>query len=237
MMSQQSPIAVALDAPDAFTAAAWARQVEPYVSHLKIGLELFDAVGVEGVRTVREAAPRCELFLDVKLHDIPTTVGRAARALADLEPDLLTVHALGGAAMLAAACEALPETSVTAVTILTSMSEADLASVGVSGSPRDAVLRLAEMSVAAGARALVCSPHEVADVRGAVGPDVRLVTPGVRPKGSDAGDQARFATPRQALDSGADLLVIGRPITAATEPAAAANAIATELTRSQPAVG
>jgi orotidine-5'-phosphate decarboxylase len=135
--------------------------------------------------------------------------------------------------MVAAASDALPETSVTAVTILTSMSQADLATVGVIGSPRDAVLRLAEMSVAAGARALVCSPHEVSDVRGVVGPDIRLVTPGVRPRGSDAADQARIATPNEALDFGADLLVIGRPITGAPDPAAAAQAIAVSLADSQ----
>ena len=131
--------------------------------------------------------------------------------------------------MIAAAAQALPETRITAVTILTSMDESALASVGIGGSAEEAVLRLAVMAVQAGARALVCSPHEVAAVRAAVGPDTTLVTPGVRPAGSDRGDQARIATPEQALADGADLLVIGRPITGAPDPAQAAEAIAASL--------
>ena len=224
-----APVAVALDAPDLATATAWAGDVGPFVSTLKVGLELFNAVGREGVRHIRAAAPDCELFLDLKLHDIPNTVAGAARSVADVEPDLLTVHALGGAAMVKAACDALPGTLVTAVTILTSMSDDDLTSVGLSGTARDAVLRLARLAVDAGARALVCSPHEVADVRAEVGSNVRLVTPGVRPAGADVGDQSRVATPVQALQDGADLLVIGRPITAADDRSKAASAIADEL--------
>jgi orotidine-5'-phosphate decarboxylase len=218
-------VAVALDAPDLDTAVGWARAVAPHVSTVKVGLELFTAVGIDGVRAIRAAAPDCELFLDLKLHDIPNTVAGAARSVAELRPDLLTVHALGGPAMVAAAAEALPGTAVTAVTILTSMSAADLAAVGVAGSPREAVVRLATMAVDAGARALVCSPQEVAEVRRVVTPDVRLVTPGVRPAGADVADQARVATPEQAVADGADLLVVGRPITSAADPAAAARAI------------
>jgi orotidine-5'-phosphate decarboxylase len=220
---------VALDAPDLATASAWAAELQAYVSTLKIGLELFNAVGAEGVERVRAAAPGCELFLDLKLHDIPNTVSGAARAVAHLRPDLLTVHALGGAAMVATACEALPDTQVTAVTVLTSMSQTDLATVGITGSADEAVLRLAQLAVGAGARALVCSPREVAAVRQVVGPDVRLVTPGVRPAGSALGDQQRVATPAQALADGADLLVVGRPITAAADRAAAAAAIGHEI--------
>jgi orotidine-5'-phosphate decarboxylase len=171
---------------------------------------------------VRAAAPECRLFLDLKLHDIPNTVAGACAAVADLEPDFLTVHALGGPAMVGAAAEALPATNVTAVTILTSMSQIDLSAVGLHGTPLDAVLRLAEMAVTAGARALVCSPREVSAVRAAVGPGVLLVTPGVRPAGAAVGDQQRVATPERALADGADLLVVGRPITGASDRAAAA---------------
>jgi orotidine-5'-phosphate decarboxylase len=217
-----SPIAVALDAPDVATAARWAGEVAPHVSTLKLGLEFYLAAGAAGVRQVRAAAPECRLFLDLKLHDIPSTVAGACRAVADLEPDFLTVHALGGPAMVGAAAEALPEIYVTAVTVLTSMSQADLSAVGLHGTPLDAVLRLAEMAVAAGARALVCSPQEVAAVRAAVGADVVLITPGVRPAGAVLGDQQRVATPEQALADGADLLVVGRPITGAGDRAAAA---------------
>ena len=228
-MTSRGPVAVALDAPDLTTASTWAREVAPHVSTLKVGLELFMAVGVSGVQQIRESTPECQLFLDLKLHDIPNTVAGAARSVAALRPDLLTVHALGGPDMIAAACTALPDTAITAVTILTSMSEADLASVGVAGSTREAVLRLAGMAVEAGARALVCSPQEVADVRGLVGSGVRLVTPGVRPAGSAVGDQVRVTTPREAMSNGADLLVIGRPITAAQDRAAAAAAIVADL--------
>ena len=135
------------------------------MSTLKVGLELFTAIGISGVQQIRKSAPHCELFLDLKLHDIPNTVAGAARSVAELRPDLLTVHALGGPAMIAAACSALPNTQITAVTILTSMSDTDLATVGVMGPARTAVLRLAEMAVDAGARAVVCSPQEVSDVR------------------------------------------------------------------------
>lgn len=216
------PIAVALDAPDVSTAEQWATEVAPHVSALKLGLEFYLAAGSSGVQRVRLAAPETLLFLDLKLHDIPNTVAGAARAVGDLRPDFLTVHALGGSAMVAAAAQALPETRIAAVTILTSMSATDLADVGIAGSPAAAVLRLAELSVVAGARALVCSPQEVAAVRGVVGDDIVLITPGVRPAGADMGDQHRVATPETALAHGADLLVIGRPITAARDRGAAA---------------
>jgi len=228
-VSPRPPVAVALDAPDLSTAVRWATELEPFITTLKIGLELFDAVGQRGIEQVREAAPSCELFLDLKLHDIPHTVAGAARTLSPLHPDLLTVHALGGSAMVKAACEVLPDTVITGVTVLTSMSAEDLSEVGIAGSPEDAVVRLAQVAVDAGARGLVCSPHEVAAVRQVVGPDVRLITPGVRPAGAAVGDQRRVATPVQALRDGADLLVIGRPITAAETPAEAAARIADEI--------
>lgn len=217
-----SPIAVAIDAPDAATAATWAAQVAPHVSTLKLGLEFYLAAGATGVSTVRTAAPRCRLFLDLKLHDIPNTVSGACRAVAELQPDFLTVHALGGASMVRAAATELPDTYITAVTVLTSMSQTDLAAVGLGGTPSDAVLRLADLAVEAGARALVCSPQEVAAVRKAVGADVLLITPGIRPSGSAHDDQQRVSTPGQALKDGADLLVVGRPITDAPDRGMAA---------------
>lgn len=223
--SRRGPIAVALDAPDVATAAMWAADVSPYVSTLKLGLQFYLSAGAAGVREVRSAGPGCQLFLDLKLHDIPNTVTGAGLVVADLQPDFLTVHALGGPAMIEAAALALPDTKVTAVTVLTSMSQADLAAVGLTGSPIEAVLRLATMAVAAGARALVCSPQEVAAVREVVEADVTLITPGVRPAGAALGDQRRVATPEQALADGADLLVIGRPITGACDRSAAAAAI------------
>ncbi|MDQ1698830.1 MAG: orotidine-5-phosphate decarboxylase, partial [Frankiaceae bacterium] len=190
--------------------------------------ELFCAEGPAAVEKVRAAAD-VELFLDLKLHDIPATVAGAARSLAPLRPWLLTVHASGGPAMIAAAAEAMPDTLIAAVTILTSLSAEDLGRLGIGGTPDEAVTRLARLAVDAGARALVCSPREVALVRAAVGPGVVLVTPGVRPAGADVNDQVRVATPEQALADGADLLVIGRPITAAPDPADAARAIAASL--------
>ncbi len=169
------------------------------------------------------------MFLDLKLHDIPNTVAGAARSVAALQPTYLTVHAAGGADMVRAAADAAPDVLITAVTVLTSLSEHDLAAIGLQGPASDAVRRLAVLAVGAGARALVCSPHEVAAVRAEVGPMIRLITPGVRPAGADTGDQARVATPEQALADGADLLVIGRPITGAADPAAAAAEIARQL--------
>ncbi|MDQ1630588.1 MAG: orotidine-5-phosphate decarboxylase [Frankiaceae bacterium] len=224
----RAPIAVALDAPDVETAAQWAEAVSPHVAVVKVGLELFCRHGPSVVDAVRGGSG-VGLFLDVKLHDIPNTVAGAARSLARLKPHYLTVHASGGSAMIRAAAEAAPDTAITAVTVLTSLSEADLDGIGLAGPAADAVRRLATLSVDAGARALVCSPHEVAAVRAEVGPEITLITPGVRPAGSATQDQARVATPEQALADGADLLVIGRPITGASDPGAAAAAIAAGL--------
>lgn len=228
-----APIAVALDADDLETACAWATAVGPHVSTVKVGLELYLRHGADAVRKAREASGGRDVFLDLKLHDIPNTVAGAARAVRDLAPTYLTVHASGGAAMVAAAVEALPDTRVVGVTVLTSLGEADLAAVGLLGPARDAVRRLAALAVGAGARALVCSPQEVADVRREVGPEVTLITPGVRPPGTATGDQSRVATPRQALADGADLLVIGRPITGAPDPGTAARALAESLISAQ----
>lgn len=224
----RAPVAVALDAPDIETAARWAAAVAPHVSTLKVGLELFCRYGPEAVTTVR-GGNNLDLFLDLKLHDIPATVAGAARSVARLKPTYLTVHASGGPAMVRAAVEAAPEVSIAAVTVLTSLAEADLDRLGLAGPAADAVRRLAVLAVEAGARALVCSPHEVAAVRAEVGPDIVLITPGVRPAGASTDDQARTSTPAGALADGADLLVIGRPITGAPDPGAAAARISAEL--------
>jgi orotidine-5'-phosphate decarboxylase len=227
-----APIAVALDAPDLETAARWAGLVTPHVSTLKIGLELYLRYGPEVVASVRGASG-VQIFLDLKLHDIPATVAAAARAVARLRPALLTVHAAAGTAAIRAAADAAPATRVVAVTVLTSLGEADLQRIGLAGPASDAVRRLAALAVDAGARGLVCSPHEVAAVRSEVGDDILLVTPGVRPAGAETHDQARVATPEEALRAGADLLVIGRPITGAADPGAAAGAIAASLRRAE----
>jgi orotidine-5'-phosphate decarboxylase len=229
-MAGQAPIAVALDAPDLETAARWAGLVTPHVSTVKVGLELYLRYGPEAVASVRGASG-VQVFLDLKLHDIPATVAGAAKSVARLRPALLTVHAAAGPAAIRAAAEAAPDVRIVAVTVLTSLGEADLARIGMAGPVRDAALRLAALAVESGARGLVCSPQEVAAVRGEVGEDILLITPGVRPAGTDAHDQARIATPEEALRSGADLLVIGRPITAAADPGAAAAAIAATLRR------
>lgn len=226
----RAPIAVALDAPDLVTMREWISAAEPYVSCGKIGLEMFCRSGAVAVQEMRDAAPELDVFLDVKLHDIPATVRGAARALASLRPTYLTVHASGGPAMVEAAVGALPDTRITAVTVLTSLNAEMLASMGWHGSPEEIVVGLALQSVHAGARAIVCSPNEVAAVHAAVPAEITLITPGVRPAGAASHDQARTATPRSALDAGADLLVIGRPITEASDVAAAAAAIADEIT-------
>jgi len=224
----KAPIAVALDAPDLATAKLWAQAVAPHVAVVKVGLEVFLRDGHDAVHVAREASG-CDIFLDLKLHDIPATVSGAASSVAALAPKYLTVHASGGPEMIRAAVEALPNTYVTAVTILTSLTQEQLTAMGWNGSAQDIVKRLAAQSVAAGARAIVCSPQEVAAVRAEVGPDPVLITPGVRPVGSDAADQKRIATPEQALADGANLLVIGRPITGAADIARAAATIAASI--------
>ncbi|HTZ23159.1 MAG TPA: orotidine-5'-phosphate decarboxylase [Streptosporangiaceae bacterium] len=227
-MTHPAPIAVALDAPNLDTAARWANLVTPHVSTVKIGLELYLRYGPEAVASVRGAS-NVAVFLDLKLNDIPATVAGAARSVARLRPELLTVHAVGGMAAVRAAVEAAPDTKIVAVTVLTSLGDGDLERLGVAGPVGDAVRRLATLGVEAGARGLVCSPREVAAVRAEVGPDITLITPGVRPAGSEANDQARIATPEEARRAGADLLVIGRPITGAADPGAAAAAIGASL--------
>jgi orotidine-5'-phosphate decarboxylase len=228
-----APVAVALDATDLDTAARWAALVTPHVSTVKIGLELYLRYGPDVVATVR-GATGVGVFLDLKLHDIPATVSGAARAVSRLRPEILTVHAAGGSDVIRAAVESAPATCVAAVTVLTSLGDDDLSELGVPGPISDVVRRMAVLAVAAGARGLVCSPQEVAAVRAEVGPDVMLITPGVRPAGAALHDQTRVATPEEAIRAGADLLVIGRPITGASDPGAAAAAVAASIRRAVP---
>ena len=207
------------------------KTLSPHVGGLKVGLEFVSANGPDGVRAmVKTGAP---VFLDVKLHDIPNTVAGAMKALAPLGAAIVNVHASGGLAMMKAAAEAAatvsPRPKVIAVTVLTSLEAADLAGMGIAGSPLDQVARLAKLAKAAGIDGVVCSPQEIAAVRAACGRDFLIVTPGVRPAGGALGDQKRVMTPEEAIKAGADLLVIGRPITGASDPAAAARQIAADL--------
>ena len=230
---------VALDTQDLATAAALARALSGRVGGLKIGKEFLGALGPDGVRAVTGGAP---LFLDVKFHDIPNTVAGAVRAVTRLRPFMLNVHASGGRAMMqaagAAARAAAEDLAVTrplvlGVTVLTSLDEADLAAVGQRGPLGDQVLRLAALTQESGLDGVVCSPREIAALRAACGAGFRLVVPGIRPHWAAhwaaPGDQKRVMTPGDALAAGADYLVIGRPITAAADPAAAAARLAEEL--------
>ncbi len=220
----------ALDTTDPQKALAWARTIGPHCGMIKLGLEFFLANGAAGIRLINDQP----VFLDLKLHDIPNTVAGAVRAVLPLRPAMLTLHAAGGAAMIAAA-RAAAETAgdarpvLLAVTVLTSLDAEALHATGVAGGPRQQVLRLARLALDAGADGLVCSAHEVAMLRAAIGPGPVLVVPGIRPIGSDQGDQARVMTPRDAAAAGADWIVVGRSITQAADPAAAAAAIAAEL--------
>jgi orotidine-5'-phosphate decarboxylase len=210
------PIFVAVDTQDISRALEIAQAVRGHAGGVKLGLEFFAAQGPAGVRRVAELA--LPIFLDLKLHDIPNTVAKAVQSLAALEPAILTVHAAGGQAMLSAAKAAAPAcTKVVAVTVLTSLDEADLACTGVNSAPSDQVVRLAMLARDSGVDGIVCSGAEVAIVR-SLWPEGTLVVPGVRPAGADVADQKRVVTPRQALDDGASVLVIGRPITGAPDP-------------------
>jgi orotidine-5'-phosphate decarboxylase len=224
-------IIVALDFADAASALALVERLDPALCRLKVGKELFTVAGPELVRAL--VARGFEVFLDLKFHDIPNTVAAACRAAAALGVWMLNVHASGGRRMMTAAQDALADLPapplLIAVTVLTSMSAEDLGEVGVSGAPADQVLRLARLAQACKLDGVVCSAQEAAMLRGELGTDFRLVTPGIRPAGAEAGDQRRVMTPAQALRAGATDLVIGRPITAASDPLAALKQIQFEL--------
>ena len=217
---KQTKIIVALDYADAASALALVDQLDPALCRLKVGKELFTVAGPELVRAL--VARGFEVFLDLKFHDIPNTVAAACRAAAGLGVWMMNVHASGGRRMMAAAQAALAELPkpplLIAVTVLTSMSTEDLAEVGVADAPADQVLRLARLTQACQLDGVVCSAQEAAMLRADLGADFRLVTPGIRPAGAEAGDQRRVMTPAEALRAGATDLVIGRPITAASDP-------------------
>jgi orotidine-5'-phosphate decarboxylase len=221
---------VALDTADPQRARSWASAVAPHCGMLKLGLEFFLANGADGVRRIDDLP----IFLDLKLHDIPNTVAGGVRAVLPMAPGLLTLHASGGTAMIEAARRAADEAGahrpkLLAVTVLTSLNAEALHETGVAGGPRQQVLRLARLALAAGADGLVCSPQEVAMLRDSLGAGPLLVVPGIRPAGAAMGDQARTMTPGEAARAGADWLVVGRPITQAADPAAAAASVAAEL--------
>jgi len=228
-MKPRDRICAALDFGSWEEAAPFARAVAPEVGMLKVGLEIFAAEGPAAVRAA--AALGRPVFLDLKLHDIPNTVEGAARSAAASGASLLTVHASGGQRMVGAAVKGVGgKVRILAVTVLTSLDDAQLSRIGLAGPAEAAVVRLARLAVEAGADGLVCSPLEVAAVRAAVGPGPLLVVPGVRPAGADRDDQQRVATPAEAVRAGADVLVLGRPLRDAPDPAAAARAIAATLT-------
>jgi orotidine-5'-phosphate decarboxylase len=234
-MTATNPILCAIDTPDLARAQTLVADVRDAVGGIKLGLEFFTANGPAGVTQVIDG--KTPLFLDLKLHDIPNTVARAVRSAAALEPLLLTLHIAGGPAMMEAAknaadlvaSEGKRRVKLLGVTVLTSLDDGDLSAVGQQGPVGDQVRRLALLARDSGLDGVVCAPLEVAALREACGPDFLLVVPGIRPAGAAAGDQKRIMGPRAAMQAGADYLVVGRPITEAPHPAAAAQAILNEL--------
>ncbi|MPW00376.1 orotidine-5'-phosphate decarboxylase [Bombella apis] len=234
MSIRRTRLIAALDTASHDQAQHWAAALEGKVDAIKLGLEFTYACGLDAVKSL---AARQELFLDLKLHDIPNTVASGLRALAPIQPSLMTIHALGGAEMISRSRAVLEEAfddgrkrpKLLAVTVLTSMNEESLAEIGINTTPLKEVVRLARMAVRAGADGLVCSAHEITALRDALGDGPALVVPGIRPAGSSTDDQKRIMTPAQAARAGADWIVVGRPITRANDPAAAAQAIQDEL--------
>ena len=209
----KAPIVLAVDTPELTTAIEWVKATQDYVSVFKLGLEFYLTFGSDGVKAIKDVTDS-DIFLDLKLHDIPHTVSGAAKAVSHLAPRYLTVHASGGAAMIKAAVDASPKTHVTGVTILTSLSEDDVKQLGFKDNALSSAVGLAKIAVSVGAGAIVCSPLEIAAIRAAVGSSAIIITPGVRPAEAAAvDDQVRTMTPKAAIATGANLVVIGRPIT------------------------
>lgn len=238
-MTARDRLIVALDLPSAAAATHMAEKLETLAGMFKVGSELFTAEGPVVVRYL--VATGKKVFLDLKFHDIPNTVRAAAREAAQLGVSMFNVHASGGRKMMEAAREgALDGASqppvVLAVTILTSLDSRDLSEVGLTGTPEEAVVRLARLAQEAGLGGVVASPREVTAIRRACGPDFRIVVPGIRPADAEANDQARVATPAAAVLAGADYLVVGRPITGAPDPIAASNAVVADMERGLVAV-
>lgn len=233
----RNPIFCAIDTPDLGTATTWAARVGDHVGGIKLGLEFISAHGPKGIRQVMKASD-LPVFLDVKFHDIPNTVAGAVKAISAAKPFMINVHASGGRPMMKAAADAaseaayehvVPRPLVIGVTILTSLADDDLADLGMTASASDQAIRLAVLAKESGLDGVVCSPLEAASIRAECGPNFKLITPGVRPDWAAANDQKRIMTPEQAMEAGADYLVVGRPITAAEDPSAAALRIATAL--------
>jgi orotidine-5'-phosphate decarboxylase len=207
-----NPLILALDTDNLDTACSWIEATNDSIKTYKAGLEFFLTFGESGIAKLRSAGD-FDLFLDLKLHDIPNTVASATKAISHIQPKFLTVHASGGSEMISAAVAAAPTIDITAVTILTSLSAENVHAIGYSQPPLESAINLAALAVSAGARAIVCSPLEVSAIRERIGAETAIITPGVRPAGSSLGDQNRVMTPRDAIAAGSTYLVIGRPIT------------------------
>lgn len=233
-MNVEDRLIVALDAPSLEDAERMAARLTGKVRAFKVGKELFTACGPEAVRAIRRSGGR--VFLDLKFHDIPNTVAGACRSAAKLGAFMMNVHASGGSAMISKAAQAVAEATrgadrpiLLAVTVLTSMGPKDLEEIGIQRSPAEQVTSLARLAKAAGADGVVASGEEIEAIRKACGPDFKIVTPGIRPAWSETGDQKRIVTPADAIRRGADYLVVGRPITAAADPAEAASRVLDEM--------
>jgi orotidine-5'-phosphate decarboxylase len=234
--TQKDRLVVALDFPGEYEAMKLVDRLGDTCQWFKVGMELYYAAGNSIVQQLRNRG--FNVFLDLKLHDIPNTVAGAVRSVAQTGASLLTIHANGGAAMMSAAAEAASAPGsprLLAVTVLTSMDANELLGIGITASPADQVLRLARLAQASGIDGMVCSAEEVAILRKETGPNTLLVIPGIRPTGSAIGDQKRIATPTEAITDGASMLVVGRPITRAADPAEAALAILQEIAHAQTA--
>ena len=228
-MRNSSQVILALDFSDMASTVEMINLTKEHIGIYKLGLEFYLAQGKGGVKEIQRRFTDIEIFLDLKLHDIPNTVAGACRSVADINPKFLTVHASGGSKMISAASSTLPNVEITAVTILTSLDQEQMITMGLSGSIESLTLNLAKNAVSSGARAIVSSPQEVSLLRKHLGEKVTLITPGVRPSGAERDDQERIMTPREAIEAGADFVVIGRPITRVSDPNQAAEAITASL--------
>ena len=228
-MRNSSQVILALDFSDMASTVEMINLTKEHIGIYKLGLEFYLAQGKSGVKEIQSRFTDIEIFLDLKLHDISNTVAGACRSVADINPKFLTVHASGGSKMISAASSALPKVEITAVTILTSLDQEQMLAMGLSENIENLTLSLAKNAVNSGARAIVSSPQEVSLLRKHLGEKVTLITPGVRPSGAERDDQERVMTPREAIEAGADFVVIGRPITKASDPKQAAEAITASL--------
>ena len=229
----RSPLILAVDTDDLDVAKRWVATTSEYIGVYKLGLEFFVKFGIPGVQSIQAETDK-DIFLDLKLHDIPNTVAKSAAQLRYINPLFLTVHASGGREMINAASKSLPNSKITAVTILTSLDSADLAEIGYLGTSQERAAQMANFAVSAGANAIVCSPQEIAAVRQVVSSNIQIITPGVRPFASKVStiggdDQKRTMDPKSAITAGANYLVIGRPITQAEDMPRAAQEILDEV--------